>query len=225
MRVTGTRPSSALGRHPRGGPADPGGAEDLDPACRRELFRRADLEPLLQVRRDDLPRAHHGRRILRRLLPRRRHASEADGRLRAQGQGRALLRSAPGDGPLQRRAAVRPVRALDRGALPPGRRGRLRHARRAELLPGRPRAPGPDGRLPAPHARRRRLRPSGLLGHLRRRRVPGPLHRLHRRALGAGDRGGMRRSQLLPAQPDDARADGSVSGEDVRSQLLWDRYR
>ncbi len=96
------------------------------------------------------------------LLPGRPGSAQADGRLRPQGEGGPALRAAAGHRDLQRRADVRPLRPLDRGALRPRRRRRLQRARRTELLSQRPRAAPADGGLPATDAARLGLRAARL---------------------------------------------------------------
>ncbi len=109
-------------------------------------------------------------------------------------------------------------RGLDRAALRGGHHRRLRRRNAAALLPdldGHARA---DGGLPPEDLPRHRIRAAG--GD----------RSLHRRsdldAAGAVDRGdgaprrhlGLRRQQLLPEQPGDARTDGRLPGKDVPPQ-------
>ena len=65
MRVTGARPGPHWDVTFVEDLPDPGRAEDLDAPRRRELPRCSARGPVLRIRRDDLPRWHHGGRLLR----------------------------------------------------------------------------------------------------------------------------------------------------------------
>ena len=98
--------------------------QDLGAPRRAELRRRSPGQFLSLHREHPSQPRHRGRRLRRgELLRRGRRPPPADGGLRAQGHVRRGLRSAAGHGSrLRRRPGLEPVRALDRGARPPGSR-------------------------------------------------------------------------------------------------------
>ena len=109
--------------------------EDVDAARRRQLHRRAAVEPVLPLHRDHPAQERDRRLHADHVLPDRLHHPRADGRLRARLQGAGRLRPARLRGRLRgvrRRSRVQPLLPLDRGAVPPRRRLRLR---RRQLLP------------------------------------------------------------------------------------------
>ena len=140
-------------------------ADVLVRARRSQLRRRAARRPLLSLHREHLPHHVTGGGDLRRLLPRRPGTAQADGGLRAEGDGEPgrVLPSAR-DGDLRRRAGVQSVRAVYRRALPARRRRRMRPRGGGwivELLPGRTGPEAADGGVPAEDAPRVRVRSAG----------------------------------------------------------------
>ena len=143
-----------------------------------------------------------------------RHA-RADGRLPSQGKARRRPRSAPGDrNRLPRRPRGLLRRRLDRGARVARRHLRLR---RRQLLPGRLRHAGADGRLPAQDLARLRLRPAGRGADLRRRRARRLCRRLDQRPLRPRHHRRLQRgpAALLSRQREHARTDGRFPDEDL----------
>ena len=94
--------------------------------------------------------------------------------------------------------------------------GRLR---RRDLLPERPGDAAADGGLPAEDGARIRLHAPRLPERLRGRRLSEPLRQLDRAALRRERHGRLLdgAASLLPDEPEHARPDGRVPGEDVRS--------
>ncbi len=161
----------------------------------------------------DVPAAHgfhsfvvtlvsNGITVGRRRRPLRRrpgHQAPADGRLPAEGEKRALLRPAPLHRNVPRRRLPLHLRRLDRGA---GRAGHHHRLRRRQLLPEQPRHAAADGRLSAQDQVRLDLRPAGLHGRLRRRRLPGRRRgRLHRAARRRADHRRLLRRCLPSTAP------------------------
>ena len=137
------------------------------------LFDQSDRQARRQQR--------HGRLRRRQLLPELQRHSQTDGRLRAQGEARRLLRSSSLQRRLSGRAVQLELRAVDRGLR---RRGNHRRLRQRQLLPRRERAARPDGRLSPEGKVRGELHSAALRRSLRRRRVPVDLRELDRRARG-----------------------------------------
>ena len=166
--------------------------------------------PRLRADGGDQRRRDRSRR--RQLRRRREHAAPADGGLPAEGQARHLLHATAVRGDLRRRALPVALRRLDRGPRGRGDHGRLR---RRQLLPGRRRAARPDGGVPSQGRARILVRAAGVCGRIHGRGVPVALRRLDRAARRRERHGRLRRRQLLPAEPEHARADGGVPREDV----------
>src|SRR5689334_1999972 len=91
--------------------------------------------------------------------------------------------------------------------------------RRRQLLPDGGRAPRPDVGVSPQGGARIVIRSTGMRGNVRRRRVPVAVRRLDRAARGGGRHRRVRGQQLLPLEPEHARADGGVPDEDVPPSL------
>ncbi len=110
-----------------------------------------------------------------------------------------------------------PVRCVDRAARDGAHHGGLQQR---QLLPEQPGDARPDGRLPAEVAVQ--PEPGAAPGHgsLRRRAGFEPVRALDRDARRGRDHGRLRRPELLPEQPRDARPDGGVPHEDLRLRAV-----
>ncbi len=201
--VTLTNPDATTGTLSKGWVAD---------------FNDVPLEqPVPQLRHDPRLQRDHRGRGRRQLRRREQHPAPADGRVPSQGQVRHLLRASA----LRRNLHGRPVpvdlRPLDRGPRVAGHHRRLR---RDQLLPGQPRAPRPDGRLPAEDRARVHLYPARLHRHLHGRHVPVDLCRLDRAAGRRRRDRRLRRDELLPAEPQHAGTDGRVHRQDLFAPVI-----
>ncbi len=156
-----------------------------------------------------------------RLLPRQQRHAGADGGVPAQGAlGRGLRSAARDRNGVHGRDGRQPVCAVDRGARPRGRDGRLR---RRELLSEQCRHTPADGGLPAEDQVRLDLRPAGGCRPLRGRHLPLGLLRLHRGPLQPADHRRLPdepRPAVLPGQLGPSPADGGVPREDVQPPAL-----
>ena len=195
---SGARPGNA--QRPHGdepGRLVPHGTEGLA----RRLPGRRGIRRFPSLRRKNLPaRDHRGLRE-RPLLPRRRRVQGADGGLPPQGRVRFRVHAASLRRRLRRRrvhAHARIRRGLDRAA---GGRGNHRRMRRRELLSGRARLEGADGRVSAEDRARFGLPAAPLRRGFRRRGLPEPLRRLDRATGGRGNHRRMRNGNYCPSHP------------------------
>ena len=92
-----------------------------------------------------------------------------------------------------------------------GGRRRLQRPRRSQLLPERSGLAPTDGGFPAADPSRLVVHAARVHGSFRGRHVPGALFRLDRGSLPPRHRRRLRRQQLVPDEPEHARADGAVS--------------
>ena len=208
--ITATTPALAAGTLNPVTVTNPGGTaghapERLD--CR--LQRRAEQPPVL-LPRHQAGRQRHNRRVCHagRLLPPQLRDPSPDGRVSPEVQARPVFRSAGLHGGLPGRAVLESLRSLDRAA-----RRRRDHGRlwRRQLLPEQSGHSPADGGLPAEGPPRFDLRAAALQRRLRRCPLPLPVRRLDRAARGREHHGGLRRRQLLSAEPGSTRPDGGVS--------------
>ncbi len=185
--------------------------------ARGGLSRRPSAARIARVRQQHRPRGDHGRMRRRPLLPGKLGHPRPDGGVPAPRQVRGEPRAASRDGRgLRGCAGDRPIRAVDRGAR---RARRDRGLWLRQLLPRRCRDARPDGGIPHQGEGRLGLRSTDRGGCLHRRARERPVCAMDRRPLRPRGHGRLQRlaPHVLSRQPQHTRADGGVSGQDVRA--------